>query len=128
MNPFFNIRNNFSISTGNADLQAEFTDSFEVTSIYKIGKMSMNLGVFYRHTEDVVERIVEFEDNVSISRPENVGTSNTTGIEFNAKYIPANWVSFTNDFNSYMLFNLVYKSAACSDNLSLDSFCSRLKA
>tara|TARA_R110000751_G_scaffold645_5_gene2247 strand:+ start:1703 stop:4039 length:2337 start_codon:yes stop_codon:yes gene_type:complete len=99
LNPFFNIRNNFSISTGNADLQAEFTDSFEVTSIYKIGKMSMNLGVFYRHTEDVVERIVEFEDNVSISRPENVGTSNTTGIEFNAKYIPANWVSFTNDFN-----------------------------
>ncbi|APA64764.1 TonB-dependent receptor [Maribacter sp. 1_2014MBL_MicDiv] len=99
LNPFFNIRNNFSISTGNADLQAEFTDSFEVTSIYKIGKMSMNLGVFYRHTEDVVERIVEFEDNLSISRPENVGTSNTTGIEFNAKYIPANWVSFTNDFN-----------------------------
>ncbi|HDZ06847.1 hypothetical protein LCGC14_0050330 [marine sediment metagenome] len=99
LNPFYNIRNNFSISTGNADLQAEFTDSYEVTSIYKIGKVSMNLGVFFRHTEDVVERIVAFEDNVSISRPENVGVNNTTGIEFNAKYIPANWLSFTNDFN-----------------------------
>ncbi|VXB69549.1 TonB-dependent receptor domain-containing protein [Maribacter litoralis] len=99
LNPFFNIRNNFSISTGNADLQPEFTDSFEVTSIYKLGKVSMNLGVFYRHTEDVVEDIVEFEDNVSISRPENVGISNTTGLEFNAKYIPANWISFTNDLN-----------------------------
>ena len=99
LNPFYNIRNNFSISTGNADLQAEFTDSYEVTSIYKIGKVSMNLGVFFRHTEDVVERIVAFEDNVSISRPENVGINNTTGIEFNAKYIPANWLSFTNDFN-----------------------------
>ena len=80
-------------------MQAEFTDSYEVTSIYKIGKVSMNLGVFFRHTEDVVERIVAFEDNVSISRPENVGINNTTGIEFNAKYIPANWLSFTNDFN-----------------------------
>ncbi|WP_430427911.1 TonB-dependent receptor domain-containing protein [Maribacter litoralis] len=99
LNPFFNIRNNFSISTGNADLQPEFTDSFEVTSIYKLGKVSMNFGVFYRHTEDVVEDIVEFEDNVSISRPENVGISNTTGLEFNAKYIPANWISFTNDLN-----------------------------
>ena len=99
LNPFYNIRNNFSISTGNANLQPEFTDSYEITSIYKLGKVSMNLGVFFRHTEDVVERIVEFQDNVSISRPENVGINNTTGIEFNAKYIPANWLSFTNDFN-----------------------------
>ncbi|APQ19319.1 outer membrane beta-barrel family protein [Maribacter hydrothermalis] len=99
LNPFYNIRNNFSISTGNADLQPEFTNSYEITSIYKLGKVSMNLGVFFRHTEDVVERIVEFQDNVSISRPENVGINNTTGVEFNAKYIPSNWLSFTNDFN-----------------------------
>lgn len=99
LNPFFNIRNNFNIRTGNPDLQPEFTDSYEITSIYKVGKVSMNLGVFYRHTEDVVERVVAFEDNVSISRPENIGINNTTGIEFNAKYIPTNWLSFTNDFN-----------------------------
>ena len=99
LNPFTNIRNNFSISTGNPDLQPEFTDSYEITSIYKLGKTSLNLGVFYRHTEDVVERIVVFEDNVSTSRPDNIGTNNTTGIEFNAKYIPTNWLSFTNDFN-----------------------------
>ena len=99
LNPFFNIRNNFNIRTGNPDLQPEFTDSYEITSIYKFGKVSMNFGVFYRHTEDVVEQIVAFEDNVSISRPENIGINNTTGIEFNAKYIPTNWLSFNNDFN-----------------------------
>ncbi len=99
LNPFFNIRNNFNISTGNPNLQPEFTDSFEITSIYKLGKVSMNFGVFYRHTTEVVERIVTFEDNISLSRPENIGNNNTTGIEFNAKYIPANWLSFTNDFN-----------------------------
>lgn len=99
LNPFFNIRNNFNISTGNPNLQPEFTDSYELTSIYKLGKVSMNMGVFYRHTEDVVENIVVFEDNVSISRPENIGINNTTGIEFNAKYIPANWLTLTNDFN-----------------------------
>ncbi|WP_411029698.1 TonB-dependent receptor domain-containing protein [Spongiimicrobium sp. 3-5] len=99
LNPFFNIRNNFNIRTGNPNLQPEFTDSYEITSIYTLGKVSMNLGVFYRHTVDVVERVVVFEDNVSISRPENIGINNTTGIEFNAKYIPTNWLSFTNDFN-----------------------------
>ena len=99
LNPFFNIRNNFSIRTGNPDLQPEFTDSYELTSIYKLGALSMNLGFFYRHTEDVVERIVAFENNISISRPENIGINNTTGIEFNAKFIPTKWLSFTNDFN-----------------------------
>lgn len=99
LNPFFNIRNNYNIRTGNPDLQPEYTDSYEITSIYKVGKVSMNLGVYYRHTEDVVERVVVFEDNVSVSQPQNIGTNNTTGIEFNAKYIPAKWISFTNDFN-----------------------------
>jgi len=99
LNPFFNIRNNFNISTGNPNLQPEFTDSFEITSIYKVGKVSMNFGLFYRYTTDVVERIVAFEDNVSISRPENIGSNNTAGVEFNTKYIPTNWLSFTNDFN-----------------------------
>lgn len=99
LNPFFNIRNNFSIRTGNPDLQPEYTDSYEITSIYRLGKTSMNLGVFYRHTEDVVERMVDFEDNVSISRPENIGINNTAGVEFNAKYIPTKWLSFTNDLN-----------------------------
>lgn len=99
LNPFFNIRNNFSIRTGNPNLQPEFTDSYEITSIHKLGKTSLNFAVFYRHTDDVVERVIFFEDNVSISRPENIGINNTTGIEFNAKYIPNNWLTLTNDFN-----------------------------
>ena len=40
LNPFSNIRNNFSISTGNPNLQPEYTNSYEITSIHKIGKAS----------------------------------------------------------------------------------------
>ncbi|MFC4095732.1 TonB-dependent receptor domain-containing protein [Euzebyella saccharophila] len=104
LNPFINIRNNINRRSGNPDLLPEYTDSFEVTSIYKIGNLNMNVGVFYRVTEDVVETIVEnivLEDgkDATLSRPENIGTNNTTGVEFNAKYIPVRWLSFTNDFN-----------------------------
>lgn len=99
LNPFFNIRNNFNIRTGNPDLQPEYTDSYELTSIHKLGRTSLNLGIFHRRTVDVVERVTTFEDNVSTSRPENVGTNNTTGIEFNAKYMPNSWLTLTNDFN-----------------------------
>ena len=99
LNPFSNIRNNFSISTGNPDLQPEYTDSYEITSIHKIGKLSLNFSLYHRYTVDVVERISIFENNVSTSRPENVGTETTTGFEANGKYVPTDWCTVNGDFN-----------------------------
>ena len=43
--------------------------------------------------------ITIFENNVSISQPENVGTNTTTGFEFNGKYTPTNWLTLNSDFN-----------------------------
>ena len=99
LNPFFNPRNNFFIRQGNPDLQPEFTDSYEITSIYILGKASLNFGVYHRYTSDVIERVSTFEDNVTTVRPENIGTNNSTGIEFNAKYSPLNWLTLNGDFN-----------------------------
>lgn len=104
LNPFFNIRNNFSIRTGNPELLPEFTDSYEVTSIYILGKASLNLGVYHRYTTDVVERVTTFENNVGKTTPMNIGTDRTTGVEFNAKYSPEKWLTFNGDFN-YNYFN-----------------------
>ncbi|MGX1930780.1 TonB-dependent receptor domain-containing protein [Flagellimonas sp. 2504JD4-2] len=99
LNPFFNIRNNFSIRQGNPDLLPEFTDSYEVTTIFFIGKTALNLGIYHRYTTDVIERISTFENNVNTTRPENIGTNKTNGIEFNTKYSPARWLTFNADFN-----------------------------
>jgi outer membrane receptor protein involved in Fe transport len=99
LNPFFNIRNNFNISTGNPNLEAEYTDSYEVTSIFKLGKASFNFGVFHRYTTDVIEDVTTFSDGISTRLPINSGTNNTTGIEFNFKYSPIKWASFLGDFN-----------------------------
>jgi outer membrane receptor protein involved in Fe transport len=99
LNPFFNIRNNFSIRTGNPNLLPEFTDSWELNSIFIFPKISMNAGLYHRFTSDVIERVSSFENNVNTFRPINVGTNNATGIEFNAKYIPAKWFTLNGDFN-----------------------------
>lgn len=103
LNPFFSFRDNFNISTGNPNLEPEFTDSFEVTSIFKFTGGSLNFGVYHRATDEVIERVTTFQDNVSLSTPENIGTNNTTGIELNAKYSPLKWMTFTTDvnFNSF---------------------------
>ncbi|MCK0157025.1 TonB-dependent receptor family protein [Cellulophaga sp. F20128] len=104
LNPFFNIRNNFNVRTGNPNLQAEFSDSYELTSIFMVGKASMSTSLYYRYTTDVIERVSSFADNVNTTTPENIGTNGATGIEINGKYSPTNWISFTGDLN-YNYFN-----------------------
>lgn len=99
LNPFFNIRNNFTIRAGNPNLLPEYTDSYELTGIYILDKLSLNLSVYYRYTTDVLEQISTFEDNVNTFMPMNVGQRNATGIEFNAKYTPIKWLTMNGDFN-----------------------------
>jgi outer membrane receptor protein involved in Fe transport len=99
LNPFFNIRNDFVIRKGNPNLQPEYTDSFEFTSILGFEKLSLNAGVYYIYTTDVIERVTTFENNVSITTPENVGTNQRIGFEANFKYSPINWFTLNGDFN-----------------------------
>ncbi|MEM9820816.1 MAG: outer membrane beta-barrel family protein [Bacteroidota bacterium] len=99
LNPFFNIRNNFSIRKGNPELLPEFTDSYELASIYVLGKTALNFTVYHRHTTDVIERVSTFENNVTTFQPLNIGVNQSTGLEFNAKYSPSKKWSINGDFN-----------------------------
>ena len=125
LNPFFNIRNNFSIRTGNPNLLPEFTDSYELAGIYIIGKTSLNFGLYYRYTTDLIERISTFENNINTTEPINLGTNKTTGIEFNAKYSPKKWLTFTGDFN-YNYFNRQGVYEATSFDFNGDQWSSKL--
>ncbi|MFK7971828.1 MAG: TonB-dependent receptor [Bacteroidia bacterium] len=104
LNPFFNIRNNFSIRAGNPELLPEFTDSYEVNGIYILKKFSLNMGIYWRNTTDVIERVSIFKDNVNTTTPRNIGTNRSTGIEFNGKYSAAKWLTMRGDFN-FNFFN-----------------------
>lgn len=127
LNPFFNVRNNFNIRTGNPDLLPEFTDSYEINSILLFNKLSMNFGVFHRYTTDVVERIATFEEDVNISRPINVGTNRATGLEFNFKYGPTKWLSINGDAN-YLYFNREGSLDNTSFDFSSDQYNGKLTA
>ena len=100
LNPFFNIRNSFSIWAGNPDLQPQFTDSYEISNIYDLEKISMSFSVYHRYTTDVIERILIGYT----TSPYNIGTRRSTGLEFNGKYSPSEWMTVNGDFN-YFTFN-----------------------
>ena len=127
LNPFFNIRNSFNIRTGNPELQPEFTDSYEITSIYVVGDLSMNFGVYYRYTTDVIERISTFENNINVFKPENIGSNQSTGVEFNFKYSPKKWLAFNGDVN-YNYFNRQGTYEATSFDFQDDQWTTKLTA
>lgn len=99
LNPFFNIRNNFNIRVGNPNLLPEFTDSYEITSIFNFKKASINASLYQRNTTAVIERVSTFENNVNITMPMNIGSNLTTGVELNGDYSPTGWLKLTGDFN-----------------------------
>ncbi|MEZ4956387.1 MAG: TonB-dependent receptor [Saprospiraceae bacterium] len=127
LNPFFNIRNNFSVRTGNPNLLPEFTDSYEVASIYIFGKTSLNFSVYYRYTTDVVERVSTFENNVSTTIPLNIGTNRATGLELNGKYEATKWLSINGDFN-YNYFNRQGSLEATSFDFTADQWSTKMTA
>ncbi|MEZ5024142.1 MAG: outer membrane beta-barrel family protein [Chitinophagales bacterium] len=99
LNPFFNIRDNYTIRTGNPNLQPELSNSTELNSIYIFKKASLNLGIYHLHTTDIIEQVSVFEDNVNTYMPMNIGIKHAFGTEFNTKFNPAKWMTLTSDFN-----------------------------
>jgi outer membrane receptor protein involved in Fe transport len=99
LNPFTSFRNDFAVRTGNPNLKPEFSNSYEVTSIIHHNDGSLNVGVFQRNTDQVIDNIVEVNGNRTISKPENIGTRLTRGAEINWKYTPKEWLSINTDFN-----------------------------
>lgn len=99
LNPFFNIQNNFNIRTGNPDLLPEYAHSTELTGILVLNKASLNGSVYYLHTSGVKENISEYDGEVNINKPVNLGTNDKVGVEVNGKYTPFKWWNLNADFN-----------------------------
>jgi hypothetical protein len=47
----------------------------------------------------VIEQVSFVEDNVTVTKPINIGTNKATGFEVNAKYEPLKWLTINGDLN-----------------------------
>jgi len=92
---FSDNRNFFS---GNPDLNPEFSDVFELGHIKYFEKGSIASAVYYRQTEDKIERIRTVDQNgFSKTLPENLIDEIAWGAEFTTAYKIKDWWKF--DFN-----------------------------
>jgi len=102
LNPFLTYRDPLNLYTGNPNLQPQFTDSYELGVLQNKEKSSVYLGVYYRYTDDVVQRIQTEEEGITIRRPENLAQQNDIGLELNVSQEIGKYIRTTGNFN---LFN-----------------------
>ena len=86
LNPFTDYSDPFLLRSGNAFLRPEFIDSYELAfSKFTKKGISINPSIYYKHTSDVITRVVRTDSallNRRIVRQENIGTTDTYGAEF----------------------------------------------
>ncbi len=99
LSPYFSFRDNYNLSVGNPELQPEFSNVFELTTIKTWDKVSGSFTAYYSVTTDVVEEVITVIDTLTIESPANVGSSSNTGIEVNTKIDISPKISMSVDGN-----------------------------
>ena len=86
LNPFTDYSNPLLLRSGNPFLQPEYINSYELAySKYTKKGISINPSLYYKHTIDVITRVVRTDTavvNRRIVKRENIGTTDTYGVEF----------------------------------------------
>lgn len=103
LNPFFTFSDNQNFFSGNPDLDPELTNSLELSHIKYFGKGSISSSLYYRHTNDVIQRIREFntEDQTTFTQPKNLASRDDMGLEFTFSYNPQKWMRFNGNLNFF---------------------------
>lgn len=104
LDPFIDLSNKYDIDYGNPQLEPEFINSLELGYLTYIGRSSLNISTFYRHTTNQIQR---FRDVITVTelnsegveeeypRTEttflNLATGQSYGVELGYTYDVTNW-------------------------------------
>jgi hypothetical protein len=88
LNPFISPLDKFSVYVGNPYLNPSFTNTFELSHIFK-KKITTTLS--YNATANIVEETIDLANGIYTSRPANIGKSSVLGISVTSSAKPAAW-------------------------------------
>ena len=105
LNPFVEFTDPYNIRYGNPGLRPEYTNSFEFGYNHELKKISFNNTFYYRHSYDVLQRIIIFDDlGRSAVTWDNLDESINWGYEGIATYKPTKWWRNLISVNVYQLY------------------------
>ena len=98
LSPFMTFSDNRNFSSGNPDLNPEYTDAYELGHVKFFDKGSFASSLYYRYTTDKIDRIRRVNsDGFAATRPENLVDDHSFGAEFTSSFTLTKWWKL--DFN-----------------------------
>ncbi len=92
LTPFVTFSDARNFWSGNPDLEPEFTDAFELGHIKYMDKGSIFSTVYFRNTQDKIERIRTVDEvGNSMTLPQNLLSERSYGAEFTSDYNLTDW-------------------------------------
>lgn len=102
LNPFFTLSDRINLFGGNPNLDPEYTDSYEIGNIKYWDKFTLSTSLFYRHTEDNIQRIQSLNlDGTTTRKPQNIGTADDYGLDMNISYSGLEWLRLDGNGNFF---------------------------
>ena len=106
LEPFITWQDAFNVRQGNPALEPEYVDSYDLAYLKKFGENFVSLEGYYRVTHNKVERISSvYQENVMLTRPENVGQDFSLGMEVMLNFSLTKWwdIDASGNFYNYKL-------------------------
>jgi len=100
--PFTSYSNNRNLFMGNPNLNPQYTDSYEISYVAKIGKLMVTPNAYYSHTQDNIQRYQSVgESGALVTRPINAGTEERFGGDLTFTYKPWKWWNIMGNANIF---------------------------
>ena len=120
LNPFFTFSDSRNFFSGNPNLDPEFTNSYEIGYMQFFTKGSIGSSLYYRHTTDVITRILKADSlGGTIRQPENLSTEDNYGLEVNGSYEPMKALKLNANIN---LYRSITEGMVDEQDFSADAF------
>lgn len=119
LNPFSGYSDSRNLRRGNPNLDPEFTHSYELNQINNWEYASLSSGVYYRHTDGVIQYLRSYEDSVVVSQPFNFSSRDAYGFEFTASLEIFKKVSVDGNLN---LFNSITEGVNLETRYKKETF------
>lgn len=92
LSPYVTYSDARNFSSGNPDLNPEYTNAFELGHIKYFDKGTLFSTVYYRSTDEKIEQIRTVNsDGRSVTKPYNLNGENSFGVELSGDYRPNDW-------------------------------------
>lgn len=102
LSPFSTFSDNRNFNSGNPNLNPEFSNVYELGHIKYFEKGSIGSSVYYRDTDNKIERIRQVNaTGFATTRPENLLSERAYGVEFMSQYSPFKWWKLDFNFNLF---------------------------